>query len=26
VKQFALMESVSGPEGARYRPLRFWDL
>lgn len=26
VRQFALVESVSEPDGAHYRPLRFWDL
>jgi len=26
VKQFALMESVSEPDGVHYRPLRFWEL
>ena len=26
VNQFALMESVSEPDGVHYRPLRFWDL
>jgi 2'-5' RNA ligase len=26
VKQFALMESVSEPDGVHYRPLRIWDL
>jgi len=26
VKQFALMESVSGPDGVHYQPLRFWEL
>lgn len=26
VSQFALMESVSEPDGVHYRPLRFWDL
>jgi 2'-5' RNA ligase len=26
VQQFALMESVSEPDGVHYRPLRFWNL
>jgi len=26
VRQFALMESVSEPDGVHYRPLRFWEL
>jgi len=26
VKQFALMESVSEPDGVHYQPLHFWDL
>lgn len=26
VKQFVLMESYSEPDGAHYRPIRFWDL
>ncbi len=26
VQQFALMESVSEPDGVHYRPLRFWGL